>query len=157
MTNDKQRADFEAWARSAYKLAADYMFERDDDEYVIDHIQDHWEAWQACDKAREAEIEAMRQRVAELENDYRGMIHVAKTRKHHMDGLSERVKELEAAFSELMSAHDEDIGMDEYPDEDSVGWEGHPGRSEPMRLTFGMLRRARAVLAIDAAISKEGS
>ena len=47
------------------------------------------------------------------------------------------------ALDELMQAHDEDIGMDGYPDDESIGFQGD-GQDMPM--TFGMLRRARAAI-----------
>lgn len=54
------------------------------------------------------------------------------------------------AFGALLACHDEDIGMDEYGDDESVGAESGPDPSDPivdMKLTFGVLRRARKALA----------
>lgn len=51
--------------------------------------------------------------------------------------------QLRAALDSLMQCHDEDIGMDHHADQDSVGWYGS---GEPIPLTFGVLRRARAIL-----------
>lgn len=56
----------------------------------------------------------------------------------------ERIERLCVALGELLATHDEDIGMDEYADDESVGmW----GDGKEMALTFGVLRRARAALA----------
>ncbi len=52
-----------------------------------------------------------------------------------------------AALRNLLACHDEDIGMDEWPDDASVGSETINGHTRPTKLTFGILRRARAVLA----------
>lgn len=60
--------------------------------------------------------------------------------------------ELLASLKEIMSTHDEDIGMDEFDDDESVGAEEVDGKAVDMKLTFGMLRRARALISkIEAA------
>ena len=70
----------------------------------------------------------------------------------------DQVQEAVEAFTALLETHDEDIGMDEYADDESVGSESGPGPETPivdMKLTFGVLRRARKSLQALAALSGE--
>ena len=56
------------------------------------------------------------------------------------------------SFQAIMFEHDEDIGMDDYHDDDSVGWYGN---GTEMLMTFGTLRRARkAIEALRAALAQ---
>mgnify|MGYP006979412465 CR=1 FL=1 len=56
--------------------------------------------------------------------------------------------ELLAAISELMKIETADIGMDDFPDDDSVGaYQDENGNVKDLRLTFGHIRRARAAIA----------
>ena len=51
------------------------------------------------------------------------------------------------ALRDLVACHDEDEGMDAFGDDESVGTEeGKDGVRKDLKLTFGILRRARAVL-----------
>lgn len=64
-----------------------------------------------------------------------------------VDALTTRVAELESALKALLDTHDEDVGMDEYPDDESVGSEqSTDGLVHDMKLTFGILRHARKIL-----------
>lgn len=54
---------------------------------------------------------------------------------------------LVAALSDLLTVMDEDIGMDEFEDDASVGTQQIDGKATDSPLTFGHLRRARRALA----------
>ena len=66
-----------------------------------------------------------------------------------LEGLNpDAIADVVAALRDLMETHDEDENMDDFPDEDSVGWGQHAnGGSYDLPLTFGHLRRARKALA----------
>lgn len=59
-----------------------------------------------------------------------------------------RIEKLEGALRDLLACHDEDVDMDDFADSDSVGSEyAADGKTVvDMKLTFGVLRRARATL-----------
>ena len=57
------------------------------------------------------------------------------------------VERLREALVALLATHDEDEGMDEFPDNESVGTTcGADGVQRDMPLTFGILRRARLLV-----------
>lgn len=69
----------------------------------------------------------------------------------HYDNLLAECNQLRNALSDLMECHDEDVGKDYCRDEESVGWEGNTFEGgKPMKLTFGVLRRARKTLEGDS-------
>lgn len=57
-------------------------------------------------------------------------------------------EELFSAAKAVITCHDEDIGMDEFGDDESVGSEtDDTGAIVDMPMTFGMLRRLRSAIA----------
>lgn len=54
--------------------------------------------------------------------------------------------EMRAAFQPILNSHDEDVGMDEFDDSESVGSQFIEGEIEDIPLTFGHLRRARKAI-----------
>lgn len=70
----------------------------------------------------------------------------------HFDMLKEKHKseiaELVSFINKIMECHDEDVGMDDYPDDESVGSQDDGfGNHIDIPLTFGTLREGRKLIA----------
>ena len=63
------------------------------------------------------------------------------------DALISAAPDMYAALKGLLECIDDDIGMDEFGDDESVGSEEVNGEVHDMKMTFGTIRRARSALA----------
>lgn len=111
--------------------------------------------WLASDSRDADRAEQAEARVKALEAELAEMRSVNRYHRGHSEGYKEAKEKYEAenaklrrALADLVACHDEDIGMEDFSDTDSVGSElAEDGKTVvDMKLTFGVLRRARAAL-----------